>query len=185
MTNTYTENLRGFQIKFKTKSGIFSPHGIDDGTRLLINQIAVEDKSLVADLGSGTGIIAFVLARLNPKARIHLLDDHLRSVELAKQNASLNNLSNIEIYLSDLFSAVKDRTYHQILSNPPQQLGNEFLEELIDESYRHLKPAGSLWIVVKNNLLPVIERTMRNKFQNVKIVSRSREHVVLKGEKNG
>lgn len=185
MDNIFSKNLRGFEIKFKTRPGVFSPGGLDSGTGLLIENMEVLDGTQVCDLGAGNGILGFVAANLNPRGHVHLLDDHLRSVESAKENVELNGLRNMEVYLSDLFSAVSDRSYHQILSNPPQQLGNEFLEEMIEQSFKHLKPGGSLWLVVKSNLKPVIERMMGKYFKNVKIISHSKKHVVFKGLKNG
>ena len=108
-----------------------------------------------------------------------MLDDHLRSVELAKESVDLNNLKNAEVYLSDLFSAVPKRKYHQIFSNPPQQMGNEFLEELIGESFKHLKSKGGLMIVVKNNIGPVIERILQKVFGNLKVVANNKQYIVV------
>ncbi len=183
MGNIITENLRGFEIKMKTRPGVFSEKGLDSGTRLLIDNLEVEDGSLVADLGSGIGIVGIATARLNPHGHVHLLDDHLRSVELAKINVELNNLKNVEIYLSDLFSAIPDRTYHQIFTNPPQSLGNEFLKEIITESFYHLKPNGALWLVVKKNVKSFIERVLKEIFLKYEIITSGREHVVIKAIK--
>lgn len=183
MNNIITENLRGFEIKFETKAGVFSEKGLDNGTKLLIDNLEVSDNTLIADLGSGTGIVGIVCAKLNPNGHVHLLDDHLRSVELAKKNIKLNNLKNAEVYLSDLFSAVPNRTYHQIFTNPPQSLGNEFLEELIQESFNRLKPNGRLWLVIKNNVRSFIERILKNIFLKYEIVAQGREHVVIKAAK--
>lgn len=178
-----TEDLKGFKIKFETKAGVFSEKGLDDGTRLLIDNLEVSDNTLVADLGSGTGIIGIICAKLNPNGHVHLLDDHLRSVELAKKNVELNNLKNTEVYSSDLYSAVLDRTYHQIFTNPAQSLGNEFLEELINDSFNHLKPSGVLWLVVKNNVRSFIERIFKNIFPEHEIVVQGKEHTIIKAYK--
>ena len=180
MGDVITEKLRGFGIKFLTRPGIFSKHGLDDGTRLLIDNLEVEDNTQIADLGSGTGVIGFVCAKLNPHGHVHLLDDHLRSVELAKRNIKLNNLNNIEVYLSDLFSAVDKRTYHQIFSNPPQSMGNEFLEEVISKSAKHLKQDGQLWLVIKKNVKNVIERILKKHSLKYQITAQGKEHVVIK-----
>lgn len=185
MDNLITENLRGFEIKFKTKPGIFSKTGLDAGTKLLIDNLRITDGTLIADLGSGTGIMGLVCAKLNPSGHVHLLEDHLRSYELNKENVDLNNLRNVESYLSDLFSATSKYSYHQIISNPPAQMGNDFLEEVVSESYRHLKTKGSLWVVVPSNLSSVIERLFKKYFSNSKIVTHGKEHVVLKTQKNG
>lgn len=183
MEDIITENLRGFEIKFITKPGIFSKHGLDDGTRLLIDNLEVKDNTQIADLGSGTGVLGFVCAKLNPNGHIHLLDDHLRSVELAKRNIELNDLRNVEVYLSDLFSAVDNRTYHQIISNPPQSMGNEFLKEIISESVKHLKQDGELWLVIKNNIKNIMEKLLAEYTVDYRVVARAREHLVLKAVK--
>lgn len=183
MNNIITENLKDFNIKFETKPGVFSEKGLDTGTKLLVDNLEVEDKTLIADLGSGTGIVGMVAAKLNPNGHVHLLDDHLRSVELAKKNVELNILKNVEVYLSDLFSAVGDRTYHQIFSNPPQSLGNEFLKEIITESFNHLKPKGTLWLVVKKNVKSFIERVLKEVFPKYQIIVYGKEHVIIKASK--
>lgn len=180
MDSLITEKLRGVEIKFKTKPGVFSKAGIDDGTRLLINNMEITDGTLIADLGSGTGVVGFVAAKLNPFGHVHLLDDHLRSVELAKENAEINDLKNVEIYLSDLFSAAEDRTYHVILSNPAQHLGNKFLEEAAKQCLKHLRSKGVVYWVVQNHLKPVIVRIFEKTFGNCQKIAQGKKHVVLK-----
>jgi len=168
VSNIISENLKGFQIKFETRAGVFSEKGLDNGTKLLVDNLEIEDNTC---------------AKLNPNGHVHLLDDHLRTIELAKKNVELNNLKNVEVYLSDLFSAVGNRTYHQILTNPPQSLGNEFLREVITESFNHLKPSGELWLVVKENVKSFIERVLKEVFPKYLIISYSKEHVVIKASK--
>lgn len=172
--------VRGFKFKYLAKPGVFSKNGLDQGTKLLLENIKVRNESLVADLGGGAGIVSLVLAKLNSYGHVHLLDDHLRSINLALENVQLNGIRNIEVFTSDLFSAVERRTYHQIFSNPPQQLGNEFLKELIEQSKMHLKPNGELWLVVKNNVRPVLERMVNEVFQNCGLVKTGKGHSVLK-----
>ncbi len=183
MDNTITEDLKGFEIKFKTKPGVFSEKGLDLGTRLLIDNMEVKDGTLIADLGSGTGTVGLTAAKLNPYGHIHLLDDHLRSVTLAEENVELNGLKNVEVYLSDLFSAVEGRTYHQIYCNPPQDLGNEFLDEMVNECFQHIKQDGQVYFVVQKQINSVIERLFKKYFGNCTIVATGKIHVILKGEK--
>ncbi len=176
--------LHGFEFKLKTIPGVFSSTGIDNGTKLLIDNLNIQDETVVADLGSGNGVVGFVAAKLNPRGHVHLLDDSLRATELARDNVELNKLDrNVEVYLSDLFSAVSTRTYHQIYSNPPQQLGNDFLEELINESFQHLKLGGELYLVVKSNLKAVFERMLKKTFKNSQIIAQNREYVIWTSRK--
>lgn len=185
MKNIVTENLRGFEIKFKTLPGIFSPRGLDPGTKLVVDSMVIKDGTMIADLGSGTGVIGLVAAKLNPSGHVHLLEDHLRSKELAGENVELNGLKNMEVYLSDLFSAVPDRTYHQIYCNPPQDMGNEFLEEIVGECKKHLKDDGEVYFVLQKQIKPVIERLFKKYLGNCTIVATGKIHVVLKGVKYG
>lgn len=185
MNNIITEKLIGFEIKFKTRPGVFSEKGLDLGTRLLVENMEVKDGTMVADLGCGSGIMGFVAAKLNPKGHVHLLDDRLRAIELAKENVELNNLKNIEVYLSDLFSEVSTRTYHQIYCNPPQDMGNEFLEEMVRECFDHLKENSSVYWVVQKHISTVAERLFKKYFGNSTIVATGKIHTVLKGIKNG
>lgn len=183
MNKVLTENLRGVEVKFKTRPGIFSKSGLDSGSKLLIENIDIEDKTVVADLGCGSGVMGFFAAKLNPAGHVHLLDDHLRAVELAKENVSLNNLKNVEVYLSDLFSAVENRSYHLILSNPAQHLGNEFLNELVRQSLNHLKPEGQLWLVVQKHVKNFMERVLKEVFDGYEVVAYGRDHVVIRAKK--
>lgn len=183
MDKTLIENLRGFEFKFIPKAGVFSPKGIDGGTRLLTENMEISDGTLICDLGCGTGAVGFTAAKMNPNGHVHLLDDHLRSVESAKENLELNNLKNVEVYLSDLFSAVPERSYHRILTNPPQQMGNEFLKEFIDECFKHLKNEGELWLVVKSNMETVFKKLLEKVFNNLETVAHSKEHAVIKAKR--
>lgn len=178
-------NIRGFNINFKTKPGVFSKQGIDVGSRLLAETVRIKDGTQVADLGCGSGVIGFVAAKLNPRGHVHLLEVNLRFVKLAEENTALNNLKNVEVYLSDLFSAVEARTYHLIVSNPPQHLGNEFLEEMVKKCFLHLKIKGEVWWVVQKHLKPVIERLFKKHFSNCTIMGRGNNYVIIKAVKDG
>ncbi|MBI3486191.1 class I SAM-dependent methyltransferase [Candidatus Daviesbacteria bacterium] len=184
MDNLIVKNLRGFEIKFKTKPGVFSKNNLDLGSQILIEHLKVSDKILIADLGCGSGVIGFVAAKLNPKGHVHLLDVNLRFVKLAKTNANLNKLNNVEVYLSDLFSAVETRTYNLILSNPPQHLGNEFLEESAKECFKHLKVSGEVWWVVQKHLKSFVERLFNNVFKNCEVLYQGQDYALLKAKRS-
>ena len=73
----------------------------------------------VLDLGTGTGAIALSIAHERPKWRITAIDKVPEAVALAKANRANLNLEQVEILQSDWFSAVKDRDFDLIVSNPP------------------------------------------------------------------
>lgn len=183
MEDIITEHIKGVDVKFKTKAGIFSRKGIDSGSKLLIEAVNIQNGTTIADLGCGTGIIGFTAAKLNPDGYVYLFDVNLRVIELAKKNAQLNGLKNVEVYLSDVFSATPNRTYDQIFSNPPQHLGNEFLEETAQECYKHLKPQGKVVWVMQGHLTPFVKKLFEKHFGNYKILTHTKEYIVIKAEK--
>jgi release factor glutamine methyltransferase len=90
--------------------------------------LSVRHNAKVLDLGTGTGAIALSLASERPKWRITAIDNVLEAVELAKANRGNLNLPDVEIIQSDWFSAVEQRDFDLIVSNPPY----------IDEADEHL-----------------------------------------------
>jgi 16S rRNA (guanine1207-N2)-methyltransferase len=172
--------VRGVELRFRTRPGVFSARGLDDGTRLLLDHLDLSGASLVADLGCGAGPIGIAAARLAPQAHVHLLDEHLRAVDAARDNVRLNGLHNAEVFLSDLFSAVGGTRYSHVLSNPPARLGNDFLAELVHAALAHLSPGGALWLVVVSNVRPVFERLLSRAGHQPEVVARGRQHAVLR-----
>lgn len=183
--NIIEETIKGVKIRFKTKPGIFSKGRFDLGSKLLFENVDIPEVGLIADLGCGSGVIGFTAAKFSPKGHVHLLDVNLRTVELAKQNAELNRLKNVEVYLSDQFSAVAERTYNLILSNPAQHLGNEFLEETAGECFTHLKKGGQVVWVVQKHLKPYVQRLFENIFGEGTILASGKDHIIIRAQKSG
>lgn len=177
------EDIRGFKIRLKTMPGFFSKKRVDEGSKLLINNMRIKDGTLIADLGCGSGVIGIIAAKLNTRGKVHLLDLNLRIIELARANIKINEVKNAEVFLSDLFSAVDKITYDQILSNPPLHLGKEFLNETISECYKHLKFESSILLVVQKHLKPFIERILNTHFGNSNIVARGAKHIIMEAQK--
>lgn len=178
------DHLPVIDLKLKTKPGIFSKDRVDLGSQLLINNLNVPtDRAVIADLGCGSGIIGLTLAKMNTRTHIHLLDSDIRAVELARENVEANKLRNAEVFLSDLFKSVDNRSYHQVISNPPQSAGNAFLDEIISESHKHLKINGEALFVVKRNLKNVMERAFRKYFENCTVIAQNKSFILLKGIK--
>jgi len=74
----------------------------------------------ILDIGTGSGVIGLALAQKFPLAQITALDINPAALDLARKNATINNIQNIEFIKSDLFSALKsDQMFDLIVSNPP------------------------------------------------------------------
>lgn len=74
----------------------------------------------ILDLGTGSGAIAIALAKSRPKWKIVAVDQSIKAIEIAKKNANLNDVKNIEFIVSDWFSNLKaEHQFDCIVSNPP------------------------------------------------------------------
>ena len=83
---------------------------------LIKNKISSPVKIL--DVGTGTGCIALMLKKLFPESIVDACDISEEALNLAKENSEINNLE-INLFQSDLLSAVEDTDYDVIVANLP------------------------------------------------------------------
>lgn len=72
----------------------------------------------VADLGTGTGAIALALASERPNWQIIASDRIPDAIELARRNALMLNLPQVDFRLGSWLEPLQE-TFHLIVSNPP------------------------------------------------------------------
>ncbi|MDR7435132.1 MAG: class I SAM-dependent methyltransferase [Armatimonadota bacterium] len=143
--------LRGREFRFLTDRGVFSRGRVDRGTRLLIEAMEIDPGDIVLDLGCGYGPIGLVAATLAPRGWAYLVDVNERAVDLARRNAILNGLKNVEVRLGDGFEPVQDLLFDVILTNPPIRTGKANLSRLFQEAFLHLRPGGRFYFVARTS----------------------------------
>ena len=87
-------------------------------TEILVRECAklVSDKSLVLDIGTGSGCIAIGISKLTG-AKVDGIDISNEALKIAKKNAKYHN-ADCNFFYSDLFSKITKK-YDMIVSNPP------------------------------------------------------------------
>ncbi|MGD0516884.1 MAG: peptide chain release factor N(5)-glutamine methyltransferase [Thermoguttaceae bacterium] len=132
-------------------------------------------KLIIADAGTGSGIIAVCAAKHLPGCRVTAIDISPAALEVAKSNAEKHGiLGRIEFVQSDLFAGVAaEKKFDFILSNPPYiaagelsalapdvknfepraallagPRGTEVIESLIPQSAERLHPGGYLIVEI-------------------------------------
>ncbi|EMV1550019.1 peptide chain release factor N(5)-glutamine methyltransferase [Enterobacter ludwigii] len=73
----------------------------------------------VLDLGTGTGAIALALASERPDCEVTAVDVMPDAVALARRNVARLGFPNVTVLQSSWFSALDNRTFGMIVSNPP------------------------------------------------------------------
>lgn len=104
-------------------------------TQELIKEV-LNDKISILDIGTGSGCIPITLKKIFPKANITGVDISKEALELAKQNAELNNV-DIELIESDIYSNVNNK-YDCIISNPPYLKDDDWIMDIVKNNEPHL-----------------------------------------------
>lgn len=134
-----------------TDSGVFSRHGIDAGTAVLIeNAPAPPHTGTFLDLGCGSGALAITLATLSPQATIWAVDVNERAVSLTRRNATSNQCPNLHAVGPE--GVPPDTTFDVIWTNPPIRIGKQDLHTLLNTWLSRLSENGQAWLVVNRNL---------------------------------
>lgn len=84
-----------------------------------------QEYAKVLDLGTGTGAISLALAYERPLWMITGIDLLPTAIKLARYNAAILGLNNVQFYESNWFSSLEMRNYNLIVSNPPYVKSND------------------------------------------------------------
>lgn len=176
--------LRDQPLHFHATWGLFSPREIDEGTRLLLKHIEIDDDADCFDLGCGYGPLGITLAKLAPAGRTLLADKDFVAVEYANKNIRVNRLGNAEAILSNAFDQVGTRRFDCIVSNIPAKVGKELLQIILHDAYAHLKPGGQLYVVTINGLRQFMKRHMDEVFGNYQKLKQGTNYTVALATKD-
>lgn len=85
----------------------------------VLNSFSSCENTLIADLGTGSGAIALSLAKAKPHWRLVATDFSSEALQVAKQNANVYQLNNVEFYKGSWCEALPVIQFDVIISNPP------------------------------------------------------------------
>ncbi len=144
-------------------------------TEILVEQalalIDSEQNLSILDLGTGSGAIALSIAKERPLSNVIATDFSSAALQVAQQNAVLNQISNVEFlqgswyqalnssyqfdvivsnppYINEQDQHLSDLTYEPITALTAKNNGLADLEVIIVQAPQWLKPAG--WMLVEH-----------------------------------
>ena len=115
-----------------------------------------------------------------------MVDVNERGLNLARQNAKNNHISNVDIYTSDCYAQVdNDKKFGLILTNPPIRAGKKVVNEILMGPNEHLVSGGVLLVVIqKKQGEPSARKNMTAIYENCEILTRDKGYYILKSTKN-
>ncbi len=148
--NSLKHNIRkisysfaGQDFTFTTDAGVFSNEHVDQASDILLNTLPPLTGSLL-DLGCGYGCIGIVLAKTNA-VELTQADINQKALDLTKLNCEANRVSS-KVIKSDCFGNIPGE-FDNIVLNPPIHAGKAVTYRMYEESHKHLKKGGSIYIV--------------------------------------
>lgn len=119
----------------------------------------------IADLCTGSGCIALAIAHEFPQAQVTGIDIADSALNLARENAVHNSITNVSWLKSDLFSQVSpNQKFDIIVSNPPYISAEEW--QTLQDSVKKWEDYGAL--VAADNGLAIIKKIIKQAPQYLK-----------------
>jgi len=143
---------------------------------LLGAMAAAEDPDTILDIGTGTGVIALMLAQRYGSAQIDAVEIDEIASQTAKRNFKASPFSErLAVYPMDFesyFDRFPQRKYDLIVSNPPfyidslkspgekktlaKHTDTAFFEKLVRGVSNHLTPGGSCWLILPGHIADIV-----------------------------
>ncbi len=79
-----------------------------------------------------------------------MVDVNELAMALARENAQLNHIENVNIFASDGYENIT-KQYASIVTNPPVRAGKNVVDNFITTAKEHLISTGTLWVVLQKN----------------------------------
>ena len=170
-------------LEFYTTWGLFSPRAVDDGSRLLLDHLALEADADCLDLGCGYGVLGLCMAKAAPHGHTLLIDKDFVAVEYAEKNRRHNSIENANCLLSNGFAQIPPQQFDVIVSNIPAKVGKEMLYIYLFDALEYLRPGGSFYIVTITGLRQFFKRAFIEVFGHYEKIKQGKTYTVARGTK--
>ncbi len=186
MSNPYPKcyPLEGTDFQISNHANVFSRDSLDIGTRFFLQQLPEFTGALeIIDLGCGNGVVGLSVAKTNPQATIHFVDESYMAIASAKENFfnAYANERKATFTTGNSLDDFADESADVILSNPPfhqhHVVGDHLAVMMFKQSEKVLKKGGQLWVVGNRHLQ--YQQKLKQFFKQVHLISQNKKFVVL------
>jgi 16S rRNA (guanine1207-N2)-methyltransferase len=146
---TYDVDICGVSLALATAPRLFSPRGLDAGSRFLLETVSLGEDERVCDLGCGYGPVGICVAKRIGAERVVMIDQDRAAVDLALANAAHNEVPGVTVIEADGFANVDEAGFTWILCNPPYHVDWAVPKRFIRKGFNRLRIGGKMALVVK------------------------------------
>ncbi len=112
-----------FGLPFKVNKHVLIPRPeTEELVDWILQEADLDTEIRILDIGTGSGCIAITLAKNLPSANVLAMDVSPKAIEMAKENALINNVE-VEFILADILNPIEEfdpeLKFDIIVSNPP------------------------------------------------------------------
>jgi 16S rRNA (guanine1207-N2)-methyltransferase len=154
-----TQEHADLGLVVRAHGAAFAGTKIDVGTRTLLGALdrMAPDARTALDLGSGTGVLATLLARARPGLAVLAADQSAAAVASTTATAEANGVGDrVRVLRDDAAESVHDASIDLVVLNPPFHVGAAVVTTAADRLFaaagRVLRPGGELWTVYNSAL---------------------------------
>lgn len=176
ITNIFNQNFI-----FYTDNGVFAKHGLDFGSKLLLESLPLEDlEGPILDVGCGYGVLGIIINK-KTNLTVDMVDVNKRALHLSKRNVKENKCENIEIFESNCYEQITKK-YKTIITNPPIRAGKKIVYEILINARNHLTDDGILYLVIRKEQGAKSVISDLKKYYDVTIVNKSKGFFIIKAK---
>lgn len=172
-TEPHTQRHDDLRVTLVAYGGTFAGSDVDLGSRLMIqcfDRLPAEPRTVV-DLGSGSGLLAVLVAVQRPGAQVIAVDDSKAAIRSTRATARVNGVADrVSSRLADRLHNVESGSVDLVVCNPPFHRGtsrdSSAAYAMFVDAGRVLRPGGELWVVYNSHLpyLPALRRVLGRTF---------------------
>ena len=173
-------DFKGIGFKFVSDNGVFSKNEIDEGSEILLESYVDNGRvGRVLDVGAGVGVIGITVSKIND-CEVDMLEINKRAVDLCEENIIINKISKCRVFESDIYEKA-DGMYDVVISNPPIRAGKAVIYKMFEDSLKHLKENGALFIVIKKSLgANSAIKKLQELFKHVEVLEKDKGYYIIK-----
>ncbi|MFB6180991.1 MAG: methyltransferase [Candidatus Nanohalobium sp.] len=176
----FTATVGGVELGFKTCEGLFSSGKLDDGSRLLMENLELSGREQVLDVGCGYGALGIYAAK-KFDAEVSLTDDSALAVHYARKNLERNGVERFHLENRDCIDGFEEEKFDAVVSNPPTHQGKSVTDEIFQESFNRLRNGGKMILVYNKNMR--FQQELEDIFKDTEVLDEKDNYRVLKALK--